>query len=181
MKKQIMTAEELVAEYKNKGIAPEMNLGFMETRLQENCVEISMNVLSRMQNIADMGRDVLIRDFISVWAREAEMEWIADYEKNIGECSYYDFIDSFSERKLQEFREVYDTSITPKKKAMLVTFSITSRVVVNESAMPEVEEEDAVKKAIENIKNNPDGYICYDNFDSIENDTECPYDPETDN
>lgn len=180
MEKQIMTSKELVEEYRRTGIAPEMSSEYMETRLQENCVEIAMNNLRDMMNIADIGRDTLLRDFISVWAREAEMEFIANYHENAGNYSYYDFIDDFSEKKLEEFRKAYDKNYEPSKIAKLVTFEYTTRVIVNKNEMPEVEEEDAINSAIEKVKHTILNDLCFDHCTEVVNDEECPYDPETD-
>ena len=73
------------------------------------------------------------------------------------------------------------------KKAFLATFVTTTRVVVDVPENFDVhncnfiikEHEDAwdsiVKEARENILENPEGYICGDNVDEIEEDKECPY------
>jgi hypothetical protein len=72
------------------------------------------------------------------------------------------------------------------KKAFLTTFIITTRVVVdvpedfdvNNCNLIIKEHEDAwdsiVKEAKENILENPEGYLCWDNAE-VEEDTECPY------
>lgn len=63
-----------------------------------------------------------------------------------------------------------------KKVAKLVTFVITTRVIVNESEMSEVTEEDAINAAIQNLKcERYDSPFCFDNVDEIKNDDECPF------
>lgn len=61
-------------------------------------------------------------------------------------------------------------------EAKLVRFEITSRVIVNDSDT----DEQAVEKAMEKVATNPMGYLCYDNVAAVEDDNECPYDPEFD-
>ena len=71
------------------------------------------------------------------------------------------------------------------KKAFLTTFVVMTRVVVDVPEDFDVhncitkEHEDAwdsiVKEARENILVNPEGYICGDNVDEIQEDKECPY------
>ena len=74
-------------------------------KLIENAIEIAMNTLPELQNILDMGRDRIISDLITKWAEEAETEYQRTVQENGGEYPYYDFIDEFSERKLQETKE----------------------------------------------------------------------------
>ena len=63
-----------------------------------------------------------------------------------------------------------------KKVAKLVTIEITTRVVIDESEMPEVVEEDAYKAALEKIKNEKiENLACLDNVTEIQNDKECPF------
>ena len=63
-----------------------------------------------------------------------------------------------------------------KKVAKLVTFEITTRVIVNESEMPEVVEEDAYNAALERIKNEKiENLVCLDNVTEVQNDNECPF------
>ena len=178
MEKKIMTRQELIALGVKNGI---MNEADMDTRVKQNAVEISMLILKDLQDLEVLDRTTLITSYIEKWSREAEQEWFESDANVYGE--YYDFIDAFAERKLKEFRQEFgfDPKPEPAKKAKLVTFEVTTRVIVNESAMPEVEEEDAIQKAIEKITSNPDGYLCYDNLSWIEDDKECPYNPETDN
>lgn len=74
-------------------------------RINENSIEIAINFLGKMQDICEFGRDTLIRDFIVVWSKEAEVQWI---QRNKDEdLSYYDFIDEFAENKFNEFKEEY--------------------------------------------------------------------------
>lgn len=70
------------------------------------------------------------------------------------------------------------------KKAVIVTFTIRTRVLVDipagmTFADASIEDNDGLQaeafdKAIDNIKGNIDGYLCYDNAEAAE-DTECPY------
>jgi len=69
-----------------------------------------------------------------------------------------------------------EESNSKKKVAKLVTFEITTRVVINESEMPEVTEEDAYNAAIEKIKQEKiENLVCLDNVTEIQNDKECPF------
>ena len=72
-----------------------------------------------------------------------------------------------------EIEEEKDT--TPKKVAKLVTFEYTTRVIVNKSDMPEVEEEDAMNAAIDKVKYSILNDLCYDHCTEIVDDKECPY------
>lgn len=66
----------------------------------------------------------------------------------------------------------------PKRVAKLITFELTTRVIINENKdMPEVEAEDAYNAAIEKFKANNDveHWICMDNCTEIVDDTECPF------
>lgn len=67
-----------------------------------------------------------------------------------------------------------------KPKTKLVTFSITTRVVTMESGYQDFDEEEAFNAARNKILENADEYLIWDNIDFIEDDTECPYDPDTD-
>jgi hypothetical protein len=70
------------------------------------------------------------------------------------------------------------------KKAYLVEFSITTRVVIDSNKDPNEDDyvfEDIVCKARTSmLKDGIAFYINGDNVSMIEEDTECPYDPETD-
>lgn len=178
MEKNIMSFNELVEYGKQHGIAEQ----YMRIRIQRNAIEIALQILPQMQEISACDKfgidsNIMIDDFIEKWSREAEQRWFESKESQYGE--YYDYIDAFAQEKLKEFKEEFEPKV-PQKKAKIVTMTLQTRVVINESAMPEVEEEEAIQKALENIINNPDGYICYDNVDTIEDDIECPYDPEKD-
>ena len=174
MKNQIPTIQEVIKIGEAHGVQE----GYMHNRLMQNAVEISIDILSEMQDISGLGRDVLLANYIEPWTREAEVRWFTSTENYNQE--YLDYIQNFAQEKLKEFKEEFEQKKYPVKKAKIVTMTLQTRVVINESAMPEVEEEEAIQKALENIINNPDGYICYDNVDAIEDDTECPYDPEKD-
>ena len=59
-----------------------------------------------------------------------------------------------------------------RKAAKLVTFAITTRVVVEENAT----DEKIIDVAIDKLHDtNPDEYLIADNLDEIRDDTECPY------
>ena len=63
-----------------------------------------------------------------------------------------------------------------KKVAKLVTFEITTRVIVDENEMAEVIEEDAYNAALEKIKQEKiENLVCLDNVTDIYNDVECPF------
>lgn len=69
-----------------------------------------------------------------------------------------------------------EESNSKKKVAKLVTFEITTRVIVDESEMPEVMEEDAYNAALEKIKQEKiENLVCLDNITEIQNDKECPF------
>ena len=69
-----------------------------------------------------------------------------------------------------------EESNSKKRVAKLVTFEFTTRVVVNESEMPEVTEEDAYNAALENIKKEKiENLVCLDNVTEIYNDRDCPF------
>lgn len=161
----------------------EISVDDMVSRLQENAIEISMNNLQEMQEITDLSRCTLINNYINDWAKEAELEWIGLWVDN-GYCDeYIDFIDDFAARKLKEFKEGFGyKDETPKKIAKLVEFHITTRVVVDTDKLSEGEdaEDAAIEMAIDKIKSNVDSYICLDNWEQSEDDTECPYNPEFD-
>lgn len=59
------------------------------------------------------------------------------------------------------------------KKAYLVTFSITTRVVAEEDDDYAIDQ-----AAVERILEEPSGYICRDNITEVDEDIECPYYPE---
>lgn len=84
---------------------------------------------------------------------------------------YYELIHNYCTYHFKKMAE----NASKKKVAKLVSFVVTTRVVVNENEMPEVEEEEAIEKAIEKITKNPNNYIIFDNFDQCQNDSECPF------
>lgn len=66
------------------------------------------------------------------------------------------------------------------KKAFLVSFMITSRVVVDVKDVNQAEYYKVVAAAIEKIENNLGDYLHKENCEAVEEDEECPYDPNTD-
>ena len=66
------------------------------------------------------------------------------------------------------------------KKAKLITFSITTRVLVDADGTEEEQFDEAVKIARPKIVNNAKDVIMGDNVVEIDDDEECPYDPEFD-
>ena len=93
---------------------------------------------------------------------EAAAQWSA---------RYYELIKNYCNARIMELAEMHK----PNKVAKLVSFHITTRVVVNKNEMPEVEEEDAIQKALEKLNANPSDYLIQDNFDDCINDDECPF------
>lgn len=63
-----------------------------------------------------------------------------------------------------------------KKKAYIVGINPLVRVVVPENAT----EEEVIDAAIEKMRKNPDEYIHATHCNEVREDTECPYNPETD-
>ena len=61
-------------------------------------------------------------------------------------------------------------------KAYIVGISPLVRVVVPENAT----EEEVIDAAIEKMRKDPDEYIHATHCDEVREDTECPYNPETD-
>lgn len=69
------------------------------------------------------------------------------------------------------------------KKAMLLTFEITTRVIVDadyDNAMNANLDWEMAKIAADRIKANPDGYINAENLMNVSTDLEDPYDPDYD-
>ncbi len=66
------------------------------------------------------------------------------------------------------------------KVAVLVDFGIRTRVIVDGDVNGNYDEDKAVEKAIEKIKNNIDDYIIGDNFIETFEDNEFPFDPTND-
>lgn len=64
------------------------------------------------------------------------------------------------------------------KKAVLVTLSVTTRVIVDvdeENKLSENEEKYAIEQAIDNVASEPYSYLTGDNLEKIEEDTEVPF------
>lgn len=88
---------------------------------------------------------------------------------------YYEHLQTFVEARVKEV--IKEESQKVGKVAKLVTFELTTRVVVNKNEMPECEEEDAIGAALNKIRenNNVDMWLCFDNCTEVTDDTECPY------
>lgn len=61
-------------------------------------------------------------------------------------------------------------------KAYLVTVSPMVRVVVDDAAR----EEEIIAKAIDKMRQTPEEYLHATHCEDVKEDTECPYNPETD-
>ena len=64
------------------------------------------------------------------------------------------------------------------KKAVLVTLSVTTRVIVDvdeENKLSENEEQYAIEQAIDDVASDPYGYLTGENLEKIEEDTEVPF------
>ena len=64
------------------------------------------------------------------------------------------------------------------KKAVLVTLSVCTRVIVDvdeENKLSENEEKYAIEQAIDNVASDPYGYMTNENLEKIEEDTEVPF------
>lgn len=64
------------------------------------------------------------------------------------------------------------------KKAVLVTLSVCTRVIVDvddDNKLSENEEQYAIEQAIDNVASNPYAYLTGDNLEKIEEDTEVPF------
>jgi len=66
------------------------------------------------------------------------------------------------------------------KKAKLITFSITTRVLVDDGESEEKQFDEAVKSARAKIMDNAKDVIHGDNVVELDDDEEMPYDPEYD-
>ena len=66
------------------------------------------------------------------------------------------------------------------KQAKLITFSITTRVLVDDSDTEEKQFDEAVKSARAKILQEAPEKICGDNVVEFDDDYEMPYDPEYD-
>ena len=66
---------------------------------------------------------------------------------------YYELIKNYCEAQIRKLIEEKESLEPPKRVAKLVSFEVTTRVIVNENKeMPEVEEEDAINAALEKMK-----------------------------
>lgn len=69
-----------------------------------------------------------------------------------------------------------EESNSKNRVAKLVSLAFTIRVVIDESEMPEVMEEDAYNAALEKIKNEKiENLVSLDNVTEIYNDVDCPF------
>ena len=66
------------------------------------------------------------------------------------------------------------------KVAMIVEYSIRTRVLVDADKDENIQQIQAMTKARNNILEDPESYLLWDNVIEIEEDEECPYDPEYD-
>lgn len=78
--------------------------GYSDTEFLETVAELSANLLPELQiRLGDTSRQQIILGYLIPWAEEAEKQWAL---KQCGpeepEITYYEFIDSFGERMLQE-------------------------------------------------------------------------------
>ena len=82
---------------------------------------------------------------------------------------------TFVEARVKEV--IKEEAKQTEKVAKLVTFELTTRVVINKNEMPECEEEDAINAALNKIRanNNVDMWLCFDNCTEVINDKECPF------
>ena len=133
-------------------------------------MELAARVLDRMTLHTVVTRRKAL-EIINEWADEATAEYENMVLSNgINTPNYYEFITDFAEGKMKLFEGKLN-----EKSAKLVSFYITTRVCVSNSDNPEEIEDEAVKKAIFKILENPLDYICCDNADLVEPDTECPF------
>ena len=70
--------------------------------LLENVAEISSQFIEQLQEIVEAPRSAIIAHYIIPWAKEAERIYSTMSEEERDALSYYDFIDSFTERKIRE-------------------------------------------------------------------------------
>ena len=75
-----------------------------------------------------------------------------------------------------DFIDVILTNKKPNKKAVIVKMAVYTRIVVDTTAS----EDEITEMAMKKILQDPKGYMDGDNLEYIKNDTECPYNPETD-
>lgn len=119
-----------------------------------------------------------IRTYFTYWAdtieKKLDHEDLDNYPHR-----YCEMLSAYCDARIKEEAELKAKILKePKRVAKLITFELTTRVVVNENKnMPEVEEEDAYHAAIEKIKadNDVEHWICMDNCTEVVDDTECPF------
>ena len=90
---------------------------------------------------------------------------------------YYELIKNYCAAQIRKLIEEKKSLEPPQRVAKLVSFEITTRVIVNENKeMPEVEEEDAINAALEKLKKDSiEHWICFDNCTEVIEDKECPF------
>lgn len=119
-----------------------------------------------------------IRTYFTYWAdtieKKLDHEDLANYPHR-----YCEMLSAYCDARIKEEAELKAKILNePKRVAKLITFELTTRVIINENKeMPEVEEEDAYHAAIEKIKadNDVEHWICMDNCTEVVDDTECPF------
>lgn len=82
------------------------------------------------------------------------------------------------EHPFDENGEPYEQD--PNMVAKIVEFSIQTRVVVPNTGGEETVNCAVMEAALKNIRNDIEGYVCWDNVVQIADDDEMPYDPEFD-
>lgn len=119
-----------------------------------------------------------IRTYFTYWAdtieKKLDHEDLDNYPHR-----YCEMLSAYCDARIKEEAELKAKILNePKRVAKLITFELTTRVIVNENKeMPEVENEDAYHAAIEKIKadNDIEHWICMDNCTELVDDTECPF------
>lgn len=119
-----------------------------------------------------------IRTYFTYWAdtieKKLDHEDLDNYPHR-----YCEMLSAYCDARIKEEAELKAKILNePKRVAKLITFELTTRVIINENKeMPEVEEEDAYHAAIEKIKadNDVEHWICMDNCTELVDDTECPF------
>lgn len=104
-----------------------------------------------------------------------------DYKENIEEilnCYFRQNPDAF--KAWEEWFEEGLKAQAGNKKAKIVEFSIRTRVLVDAFADQDVQELQAFHSARNNILEAPETYLYIENMCELEDDEECPYDPEYD-
>lgn len=122
-------------------------------------------------------KNSLIERYFINWAKTIKEK----FEHEIAaqwSARYYELIKNYCDAQIAKLQKEKEGFEPPKRVAKLITFELTTRVIVNENKdMPEVEEEDAYHAAIEKIKsdNNIEHWICMDNCTEVIDDKECPF------